>query len=139
MTELEEARRWFSEARKTVVITDSQEHVLIGAWISLFNEFNGPKVVKELMAKRDLWISVAWGHWGVNQGGWHLLLRDLPEDYLNLSTMYVLCPTPEAAQEIIKRAKRQWKADEADLKQDNLRSLRADYGEGATVVRLWWD
>jgi hypothetical protein len=113
---------------------------------SIFNAFNGEKVVASLLARRDLWEAVILDRFCISRPG-HLpamgliKLRDLSDNYWNADTLYILTPSPAAAKSLAQTIESEdWggmtlvHTDPNDI--DN--ALGSGREERA-IVTVWWD
>ena len=126
---------------KQAGINDAQIKQLDTACGSSFNQFNGPKVVKSLIKNRGLWKGAimkrpAFCSNGKNKGDL-IDLRDLPDGYSNIDTLFI---TPEdgKAEQLKKLVKKEWDAQEVDI----LLSEEASDRLGTPlqkILRVWWD
>jgi hypothetical protein len=114
-----------------------------------FNLLDGERVVASLMAHRDLWLATLLDRPGVPnyaEPGRLLMaglikLRDLPDNYWNADTLFVLTRTREQARRLAQIADDEdWGAmtqiyeDQRDI-DDALGTGRQEYG----LVSFWWD
>lgn len=105
-----------------------------GLWLDLirmssYDEFDGEKVVEELLANKGLWESVI-----MLQGPPGITLRDLPEGFHNVATLFIL--VPEGKESKMEKLARTWKADEINWVENPSSFLGG--GEGS-VLSVWWD
>ena len=103
-------------------ITNAQSlHLQIIEAAGVVNNLNGAAIARSLRQNRDLWISVvmaresralapASGEPPLAASISLIHLRDLPEDHVNLDTLFVL-PTP-GAQTALEELARTWQPDE---------------------------
>ncbi len=105
-----------------------------GLWLDLirlssFNEFDGVRVVDDLVSHRNLWQSVI-----MLQDTMGITLRDLPDDYNNVSEL--LIKTSEAKKSALWDLAKGWGSDKMGWI-DNPSGFLAG-GEGV-VLSVWWD
>lgn len=112
-----------------------------------FNDFDGEKVVKDLLANKELWRGVV-----MDRGAYRALsngekglepvclikLRDIEDGYWNVDTLYIL-PVAGKEKELEMLAKT-WAADEVDyLGEAQSGSLLGGSMKPANILRIWWD
>ena len=128
--------------------------------LSSFNEFDGKKVVKDLIKNSGKWIGAIWGRFTYMT---MLPLRDISKGYYNADTLYLSVPKKYVSF-FEEKAIREWKASEVGyvlngktfgIVDVNLRSLSGDEKVkkipffhsplGASpepdvaYIRIWWD
>lgn len=96
-----------------------------------FNQFDAVRVVRDLRSHRHLWRSV---FMCCDSPG--LVLRDLPDDVMQMDTMFLL--TDETRVHKLEDLVREWEPDELDQRHS------PDLGcypppPGVVVLRAWWD
>jgi hypothetical protein len=111
------------------------------------NALDGEKIVHSLMKHRALWSAVLLDRQYVYDRsaydlplGGMIKLRDLPKNYWNADTLYILCHSPEAGTRLVEIAEK-W-GSEAVLwdqnKEEFCRSL-GSWHDDNYIVRVWWD
>jgi hypothetical protein len=114
-----------------------------------FNALDGERVVASLLQHRDLWLAALLDRPGVpNYAEPGLLLtagliklRDLPDNYWNADTLFVLTRTHEQARQLARIAEAEdWGGEVQvfDDRQEIDRALgtgRQEYG----LMSVWWD
>lgn len=113
--------------------------------LSTFNEMNGEKVVKDLLAHQDLWRGVVMDRADYNLGGQFnttgemiclIKLRDIEDGYWNVDTLYIL--PKEGKEKELERLAKGWNADEVDYEGEEWSRKHLGGGKG-NVLRVWWD
>ena len=114
-----------------------------------FNALDGERVYASLLAHRDLWLAVLLDRPGVPNYAEprHLLtsglikLRDLPTNFWNADTLFVLTRTRAQARELARVVEQEdWAGavqvyeDQRDI-DDALGTGRQEYG----LICVWWD
>jgi hypothetical protein len=111
------------------------------------NAFDGEKIVASLLAHRDLWQAVIFtrllvfgrGHEELPVLGF-ITLRDLPENYWNADTLYILTKNVTKARQLqrVTRADK-WAGDVLIF--HNTREVDNSLGayDRQAIVRVWWD
>jgi hypothetical protein len=100
---------------------------------SSFNSFNGKRVVEDLLAHRDLWLSVIMdSHAGLTH------LRDLPSNRWNVSLMYIMAPTEDEARQLEKLAET-WQADTIEVMSEEDSDDLLGGCDDERIVVVWWD
>jgi hypothetical protein len=111
------------------------------------NALDGEVVVRSLMRKRELWTAVLldrlylWDQTSLHLPiGGLIKLRDLPDNYWNADTLYILCESREAATKLMSMAADEWGGEPilCDNKDEVSRSL-GSWHEDNYIVRVWWD
>jgi hypothetical protein len=113
------------------------------------NALDGQKMYDTLMAHRDLWEAVLLDRPGLAnydrpsdllmQG--LIKLRDLPHNFWNADTLFILTPTPRQARELARIADEEDWAGEVRVYEDQKETDRAlgigreEYG----LLSVWWD
>jgi hypothetical protein len=114
-----------------------------------FNAFDPFRVVKDLLAHRDLWRGVVmdrgyiWedeidGHSDLR--GDLIMLRDIEDGRWNTDTLFIL--TDGANKAGVRRLAKKWSADEVDcVDGDAVGQLLGAFGSEETysILRVWWD
>jgi hypothetical protein len=114
-----------------------------------FNALDGERVVASLLQHRDLWLAALLDRPGVpnyTEPGLLLTaglikLRDLPDNYWNADTLFVLTRTHEQARQLARIAEEEdWGGEVRvfDDQQEIDRALgtgRQEYG----LMSVWWD
>ena len=98
-----------------------------------FNQFDGPRVVDDLINNKSLWIAALMTR-STEQLGVGITLRDLPANYYNVDTLYL---TTNSITKLKKLAKK-WEADEISEIEDP-GSFLGSYPPKMKVLCLWWD
>jgi hypothetical protein len=101
--------------------------------LASFNEFDGARVKKDLLANKGLWKGAIMGRFKNFQ---LLPLRDIDSNVWNVDTLMILPQQGKEAELLLLASK--WNADEVDfLEGDDINLM---YGGGEKkVLRLWWD
>ena len=97
------------------------------------NGITGEKVVADLLAHREWWASVIVDRVGEEDG--LLRLRDLPENYWNADTLYILANDGKSRRSLMHLAAG-WNPSNV-VAIDDQRSM--DNTRGKPVVAVWWD
>lgn len=114
-----------------------------------FNALDGERVVASLLQHRDLWLAALLDRPGVpNYAEPGLLLtagliklRDLPDNYWNADTLFVLTRTHEQARQLARIAEEEDWGGEVQVFDDQqeidraLGTGRQEYG----LMSVWWD
>ncbi len=114
-----------------------------------FNALNGEKVYASLLKHHHLWTAVLLDRPGIPnyEDPSHLLtsglikLRDLPQNFWNADTLFVLTSTREQAREVAKIAEEEDWAGEIQL-HENLEETDRALGTGRQkygLLSIWWD
>lgn len=90
----------------TQSINRAQQAVLDAMRCASFNEFNGDRVVDDLIQNRDLWISCFWTMYATPLAP----LRALHDDFYNGDTLYILTTLDRV--EALEQLAEQWEVDE---------------------------
>ena len=117
-----------------------------------FNDFDGPRVARDLLAHRELWRAVIFGRddvvfiesdgrtlhatpfWNTLQ----LLPEEESEGY-NADEVWLLAPDRDSARALMTLAHRRWRCDEHRLwNRASTRRAAGGFGD-EHVVSLWWD
>jgi hypothetical protein len=102
-----------------------------------FNMFDGPKIVTSLRDHRSLWTAVLMGQGSSSD---LITLRDLPQNFWNADTLYILTHdyASAAAWERIAEEE-QWHADDVQVIWGNACADRLGTSEPGYLVQFWWD
>jgi hypothetical protein len=114
-----------------------------------FNALDGERVAASLLAHRDLWLAALLDRPGVpNYAEPGLLLtagliklRDLPDNFWNADTLFILTRTREQARQLARLAEEEDWGGEVQVFEDQeeidraLGTGRQEYG----LLSLWWD
>jgi hypothetical protein len=105
-----------------------------------FNFLDGPRVVRDLEAHRDLWLAVLIDRDGGEAFSGMVKLRDIPDNLWNVDKLYVLARDEHAARQLTEFA-RQWRADEVDIhgQEATGRALGSSSVKPERLVTFWWD
>lgn len=127
--------------------------------IASFNEFDGLKVVKDLLVHRDLWQACIMDREGyclaeaINKYKTPLTidlikLRDMGDHTTkrlstqawNVSTLFILAPLNSQQQKKLMKLAKTWKADEVDWIDSPQAShlLGSALNPTARILRVWW-
>jgi len=103
---------------------------------SSFNEFDGPRIVSDLVTHSELWLGAVMGD--ICRGDL-IVLRDIKDNYWNVATLYILCYKEQAKD--LRKLATMWKADEMLWLRDPQAKL-ADWSSESKdykILSLWWD
>ena len=110
------------------------------------NEMNGERLVRSLVAHRDLWESVILDRMAFSRPGklpvsGLIKLRDLAYNFWNVDTLYVLTPDAASAKSLAKVAKKdKWGGMlSVHADQEDVDSALGSGREERAVVVVWWD
>jgi hypothetical protein len=110
------------------------------------NALDGARVVRSLLAHRELWQAVmldriAFSRPGKLPSAGLIKLRDLPEGYWNADTLYVLTPTKKAAKELAQLIEAEdWGGMvSVHTEPEDVESALGSGREKRAVVKVWWD
>ena len=111
-----------------------------------FNGFDGERVVASLLAHRNLWEAVMIGRIPVNgppglpRSGL-IPLRDMPHNFWNMDTLYVLVPDANRARQLARVIKSEhWGGDLGVFaNQEEVDDALGSGRETRAVIRVWWD
>jgi hypothetical protein len=114
-----------------------------------FNALDGERVVASLLAHRDLWLAALLDRPGVPnyaEPGFLLVsglikLRDLPDNYWNADTLFILTRTHEHARHLARIADEEDWGGEVRVYEDQQEIDRA-LGTGRQefgLLSVWWD
>ena len=106
-----------------------------GLWLDLirlssFNEFDGVKVVGDLVAHQDLWEAAIM----LQDTRAGVTMRDMPLGYHNVDTLLIL--VPKGKEKSMAALTKGWEVDTLRWVKNPARFLGG--GEGS-VLSLWWD
>ena len=108
-----------------------------------FNNFEGKKVVADLIEHKDLWRGVVMDRAGYSfreQPSGEVIdlikLRDIEDDYWNVDTLYILTSGKDDTK-LVSLAK-SWGADEIDWYDEEKSSDLMGGGDGK-ILRIWFD
>ena len=105
---------------------------------SSFNEFDGPRVVRDLLANRGLWCGALMDRAGSN---FLIKLRDLGHSYWNVDTLYIL--SSGANDEALRRIAEHWRADTVEWVSgrpaERLLGESLSGGRSPRILEVWWD
>ncbi len=114
-----------------------------------FNALEGERVAASLLRHRDLWVAALLDRPGVANyaepklllTGGLIKLRDLPDNFWNADSLFILTETHEKARELARIiAEEDWGGevrvveDQAEI-DDALGTGRDEYG----LIEVWWD
>lgn len=111
-----------------------------------FNAFNGERVVKWLLAHRELWEAVYMDRLALMRvrrvpAAGLIKLRDLPDNYWNVDTLYILAPNADVARQMAVAIETEdWGGlvrvlDEREEVDDAMGGAE----ENVAIVSVWWD
>ncbi len=114
-----------------------------------FNDFDGETIHASLLKRRSLWTAVLLDRPGIPNyaEGTHLLmgglikLRDLPQNYWNADTLFILTPNRSEAHELASIAEEEEWGGEITIQEDLEETDRA-LGTGRQkygLLSMWWD
>lgn len=113
---------------------------------SRFNAFDGERVVRSLLAHRELWEAVILDRFGVPLAGklpvsGLIKLRDLPFNIWNADSLYVLCPDAKSAVRLASIAREdRWGGEPAVFSdQQTVDDALGSGRETRAILRVWWD
>ena len=114
-----------------------------------FNALDGGRIAASLLQHRDLWLAVILDRPGIpNYREPRLLLscgliklRDLPEDFWNADTLFILTRTHAHARQLGEIAEEEDWCGEVQVfdKQQEIDEALGVYGEEYGLVSIWWD
>ena len=105
--------------------------------IASFNNYDGEKVVKSLLRNRSLWKAVLIDMEGGSEGISLIKLRDLPDAFWNVSTVFILAE--EGKEDQLLRIVRRWRADEINWIEERRAANMLGTSRPAKILRVWWD
>jgi hypothetical protein len=102
---------------------------------SSFNSFNGPRVHRDLLARRALWKAVL-----IDRPRCLIKLRDLADDCWNVDTLFVLARDENSAR-VLAELEEPWEADWVivDGQQATKAALGSTVDRAERLVTFWWD
>lgn len=114
-----------------------------------FNALDGERIVASLLKHRDLWLAFLLDRPGVPNYAEprHLLtaglikLRDLPDNFWNADTLFILTPTREQARQLARIAEEEDWAGDVHVYEDQ-REIDSALGVGRQeygLLSVWWD
>lgn len=114
---------------------------------SVAAEYHVDEFIAILLDNRHLWRGGVIDRLGVNEGGFWLQpssmikLRDIDQNFWNADTLYLLCPTRAAAEELIDKLPMERFACMPSIEAEPQVVDRAlgGGGKGNVVLRFWWD
>ena len=100
-----------------------------------------------LIDSQDIWRGFIIDRLGISEGGHWLQpcsmikLRNIHENYWNADTVFILCPSQDAARALAARFTPEQFAAMVDIKEDPKEVDRALGGgdAGTAILRAWWD
>jgi hypothetical protein len=117
-----------------------------------FNEFDGQRIYDSLLKHRELWLGVLLTRVGYTDAdnlndlpfGSLIQLRDLPRNYWNADTLFIMTRSHKEAKKlgwIIKSKSENWVADEVQVhdNQKEIGSALGVFGIDYGLVSAWWD
>jgi hypothetical protein len=107
---------------------------------SQYNLFDGENVLEDLLEQRELWKAVLFDRQSTNAGMSGLIkLRDMPDNFYNVDTLYILAPNAAAAHRLAEFGET-WFADWAEVAdiKTTQSALGSSYEDGR-LVTMWWD
>ena len=103
---------------------------------SSFNDFDAPKVLADLEAHENFWRGFIF-----NSMNDLITLRDLPGDFNNADTLWIL--SVKGKENELWDLAQTWKADELDWMPESETSALLGTGENRNnpkaLLRVWWD
>ncbi|MBI4672232.1 MAG: hypothetical protein HY741_11285 [Chloroflexi bacterium] len=109
-----------------------------------YNALDGERVVKDLLAHRELWRAAMIDRFCFSRPGklpalGLLKLRDLPDNFWNADTLYVLTPNSESAHKLAQLAEEWGGMVLVHKDREDIESALGGYGYDAAIVSVWWD
>jgi hypothetical protein len=101
---------------------------------STFNDFDGPRVVRDLLAHRSLWCGAVMDRLGPDA---LIKLRDIGMNYWNVDTLYVLSSGKNDA--ALAALAHRWHADEVVWVGGADASALLGTSERHRILEVWWD
>lgn len=100
-----------------------------------FNQFDGDRVVSDLVGNEDLWQGAVMGSFETCP---LVCLRDIKDGNWNVDTLYILSSGVDDEQlEVLAGS---WHPDEVSwLTEEEALDLLGDDADAGTVLRVWWD
>ena len=97
-----------------------------------FNNFDGERVVEDLLADKGLWQGVVMDRGAYGKDIDLIKLRDIPDNYWNVDTLFILAA--EGKEEELMDLAKSWDADEVNW------MIKPSLGGGdGKVLSVWWD
>lgn len=97
-----------------------------------FNSCDGKQIVTDLRKHKILWSAVLM----TNQDDL-IRLRDLPRDYWNVDTLFILTPRKNDKLKLLARG---WNADQVSwLPRKEAEELLGEYPSNKRILSVWWD
>jgi hypothetical protein len=114
---------------------------------SVVSESEAGRFTQILLDSQDLWRGLIIDRLGISEGGHWLQpcsmikLRNIHENYWNADTVFILCPSFDAARILAARFPPDQFATMIDIKEDLNEVDRALGGSdaGLVILRAWWD
>ena len=110
------------------------------------NALDGSRVVASLLAHRDFWEAVLLDRYCFSNPGKLPLsglikLRDLPDNFWNVDTLYLLTPSAESARRLARLIEEEdWGGMvSVHADRDDVNSALGGSRPGQAVVMVWWD
>lgn len=109
-----------------------------------FNAFDGNRVAAALRSNRHLWKAVMMDSIGISQPGrlpmgGLIKLRDLPENFWNVDTLYVLSQDRASAHQLAEMAEDWGGMVQIFERRDEVESALGGSGIPSVIVSIWWD
>ena len=101
---------------------------------STFNNFDGPRVTRDLLSHRRLWCAAILDRLGDNA---LIKLRDIDENSWNADTVYLL--SSGADDRSLSRLARTWQADDVYWVNAADASQMLGTSESFRILEVWWD
>ena len=97
-----------------------------------FNNFNGDRIVDDLINNEELWIAAIMDRSDL------IKLRDLEDDMWNVDTLYILFPDDQKIN--LYSIVNEWNYDSIEIleKKDAARHLGTSHPQGK-IMKIWWD
>jgi len=106
------------------------------------NNFDGARVLADLLAQREDWQAVLFDTYDLVLGGESsglIKLRDMADNFYNVDTLYILAVNEQAAERLAAFAE-SWMADTVQIyDQEKTNGLLGCYDDNLRVVEMWWD
>lgn len=110
-----------------------------------FRSFDGQRVVDCLFEHRELWEAVMMDRVALSRPGslptlGLMKLRDLPQDEWNVDTLYILCPSAEAARKLA-RIFENWRWGgmvDVHTSCEEVDDALGGAKRGQAIVSIWW-
>ena len=101
---------------------------------SSFNNFDGPRVARDLLRHRRLWCGAILDRVGDDA---LIKLRDIDENYWNVDTLYVL--SSEANDAALVGLAHHWQADAIQWVGGAAASKQLGVSGRSRILEVWWD